>query len=91
MIWAHKTFAIGENYGAAQERFADLFMKLGGPRGMLMICSKARASHPADVYLALPDESLLPLFDGFSPAQGSALPNKAVGLVGHDDELARFR
>jgi hypothetical protein len=36
VIWARSTFGRGD-YGSVQDKFASLFINMGGPRGMMMV------------------------------------------------------
>ena len=89
MIWARATFILGDPV-AVQDKFEEVFTRLRAPSGMMMLSVTRVADRATDIYLSVPDEPMLQLFEGFSRIQESELPKSATGVVGHADELERF-
>ena len=84
--WFNRNYGWGD-YLAEQERFADLFVGLGAPHGMMMFC----AGKPAKtiIYIALDAKLAAAHFPDFCPADTP--PRHADFLVGHDEDGAEFR
>ena len=89
MIWARATFVLGDS-GAVQDKFEQSFREQGAPRGMMMLSVTRMTDRSTDIYLSVPDEPMLQLFEGFSRISESELPKSATGVVGHAEELERF-
>src|SRR5688572_29646703 len=84
--WFSRNYGWGD-YLAEQDGFADLFVWLGAPHGMMMFC----AGRPAKtvVYIALDPKLAAAHFPDFRPADTP--PHDADFLVGHDEDGAEFR
>jgi len=84
--WFSRNYGWGD-YRAEQDRFADLFVWLGAPHGMMMFC----AGRPAKtvIYIALDSKLAAAHFPDFRPADRP--PRDADFLVGHDEDGAEFR
>jgi hypothetical protein len=84
--WFSRNYGWGD-YVAEQDRFADLFVSLGAPHGMMMFC----AGRPAKtvIYIAVDAKLAAAHFPGFRPADTP--PRAADFLVGHDEDGAEFR
>ena len=89
MIWARATFVLGDSV-AVQEKFEESFTEQGAPRGMMMLSVSRLTDRATDIYLSVPEEQMLQLFEGFTLISESELPKSATGVVGHADELERF-
>jgi hypothetical protein len=89
VIWARATFVLGDSV-AVQDKFEESFREQGAPRGMMMLSVTRLTERATDIYLSVPDEPMLQLFEGFSRISESELPKSATGVVGHTDELERF-
>jgi hypothetical protein len=84
--WFSRNYGWGD-YVAEQDRFADLFVSLGAPHGMMMFC----AGRPAKtvIYIASDPKLVAAHFPDFQPADMP--PRDADFLVGHDEDGAEFR
>jgi hypothetical protein len=84
--WFSRNYGWGD-YVAEQDRFADLFVWLGAPHGMMMFC----AGRPAKtvIYIALDPKLAAAHYPDFPPAHPP--PRDADFLVGHDEDGAEFR
>ncbi len=91
-IWATRRVPLSEG-SAIQDRFAELSLRLGDPPTMMMV--SANASYPEgteDIFIQVPDLSLLTRFPGFEPIEEGALPEYARLDFGHQDAFQeRFR
>jgi len=88
MLWAKK--AIGPaDWGPTQDQFEELFVKLGGPKQMMLAAAADPASGQSILLMSLPNTTFLEFFSGFECVTEDALPAEAALLVGHSDELLK--
>src|SRR5687767_15513113 len=87
MIWAKKN-ASGAEWAQVKQRYNQLSSSLGLPFDMLMVSTPAPALGGSQVYLSLPDEDHLALFQGFDVVPETSLPASATLSFGH---LAAFK
>ncbi|MGO4523488.1 hypothetical protein AB4097_01350 [Microvirga sp. 2MCAF35] len=91
MLWAKKAIDPAER-DPTQDRFEELFVKLGSPKQMMLAAACDPASGQSILLMSLPNTAYLGLFSGFESVAEDALPSEAALLVGHSDELLkRFR
>ena len=91
MLWAKKAVSPAE-WEPTQERFEELFVKLGSPKQMMLAAACDPGSGQSILLVSLPNTAYLGLFPGFESVTKDALPSEAALLVGHSDELLkRFR
>jgi hypothetical protein len=84
--WFRRDIGWG-SFAAEQERFADLFLRLGTPRGMMMFCKRSAAM--TIIYIASDPQVAALYFPDFQPTEMP--PRDAMLLVGHDEDGATFR
>ncbi|HEV2565867.1 MAG TPA: hypothetical protein VGU19_12370 [Microvirga sp.] len=88
MLWAKK--AIGPaDWEPTQDQFEELFVKLGGPKQMMLAAACDPASGQSILLMSLPNATFLGFFSGFERVTEDALPSEAALLVGHNDELLK--
>jgi|SRR3954447_4105014 hypothetical protein len=91
MLWAKKAVDPAE-WDATQDRFEELFVKLGSPKQMMLAAACDSESGQSILLMSLPNATYLGFFSGFESMTEDALPSEAALLVGHSDELLkRFR
>ena len=91
MLWAKKAVDPAE-WEPMQDRFEELFAKLGSPKQMMLAAACDQESGEAILLMSLPNTAYLGLFPGFESVTEDTLPPEASLLVGHGDELLkRFR
>ena len=94
-VWAKRRIS-QRCYGPILSQFEALFRSLGRPADMVMVAAdktwsdEDRAFHE-DILIRLPNDHLLSVFSEFKRIPEPDLPNNAVGLIGHVDQLAKFR
>ena len=86
MEWFRRDFG-WDSFATEQERFADLFIRLGAPHGMMMFCTRSAAKTIA--HIASDPQVAAAYFPDFRPADVPA--RDATFLVGHDEDGAMFR
>jgi hypothetical protein len=84
MPWFKRVYGT-TGYHEEFARFETLFRELGEPRGMMLL----RTGRPQGMtlYACLPNTLDAHAFPGFKPAEA---PPAAVGLIGHDQDLAKL-
>lgn len=88
MLWARK--AIGPtDWGSTQDQFEELFVKLGGPKQMMLVAASDPESGQPIFLMSLPSTTILGAFAGFERITDSDLPSEAALLVGHGDEMKK--
>jgi len=91
MLWAKKVVNPDE-WEPTQDRFEELFVKLGSPKQMMLAAACDPESGQSILLMSLPNTAYLGFFSGFESVTEDALPPEAALLVGHSDELLkRFR
>ena len=87
MIWIKRHFE-GRPWteSAIFNTFETLFMASGGPKAMLLI-EQEHAPLVSTLWIRLPNAALQSAFDGFELADQAQLPQKAILLIGHNDEF----
>jgi hypothetical protein len=86
MIWARKAIVLSE-WDEIQDQFEELFMKLGGPRQMMLVATSSSGADQTDLCMSLPNSALLSLFQGFEAIAEMDLPSEASLLIGHDSQF----
>jgi hypothetical protein len=86
MAWFKKLYGM-KNYEPEQERFADLHLSMGGPRGMLMVCTGSAAK--TTVYIDLAPALASVHFPDFELSD--APPRNATVLFGDSRDIDAFR
>ena len=64
MIWATRRFSFGA-YGPYQDLMWDLHFKLPHLQEWMMVSSPTKSVGIDDVFVALPDQTFLHMFEGF--------------------------
>src|SRR5687767_3177612 len=86
MAW-FKRFYGRKSYEPEQERLAQLHLRLGGPRGMLMLCTGSAAK--TTVFIALDPLLAATHFPEFEPSEMP--PRDATLLFGDSRDIEAFR
>ena len=81
-IWVEKTFAYGD-WAHAQDKFDDLYFKMGGPAGMMLISCTSEDRQSEQLFACLPDSTLASAFTDFTLVTEDRLPTHANLLVGN--------
>ena len=90
MIWVRRTFA-REGWYHVQDRFEEQFGARGEPKDMMLLFAD-RPDYQTDIFVGLPDESLLSNYEGFQPIAEADLPRRVRLLWGDEHEFnRRFR
>jgi hypothetical protein len=80
MFWGKRQFKWAE-YGPYQDRLGDLQMaNAERHREFMMVSTKVNAG-VNDIYVGVPSNELLVLFDGFEPVAEGALPKVVDSLL----------
>jgi hypothetical protein len=88
MLWARKTIG-PTDWGTTQDQFEELFVKLGGPKQMMLVAASDPASGQPIFLMSLPSTTFLGTFSGFERVMEGDLPSEAALLVGHNDEMKK--
>lgn len=83
-MWLSKEFGIAE-WSSVQDKFEDLYIRLGAPKGMMLVCEDTEPPEKTTIFMALPDEKLAGLFSGFE--ETARLPVGPSFLVGDQIEM----
>jgi len=84
-IWAKRRVPLSET-SRLQDDFEELFMSMNGPRTMMMVSANRDCSDSSeDVFIQLPDASLLGALPGFESIDERELPQQASPLVAQQD------
>ena len=84
-IWAKRRVPLSET-SRLQDDFEELFMSMNGPRTMMMVSANPDYSDGSeDVFIQLPDASLLGTLPGFESIDERELPQQASPLVAQQD------
>jgi hypothetical protein len=90
MIWVKRTFP-REGWYHVQDRFEEQFGARGEPQDMMLLFAD-RSDYQTDIFVGLPDESLLSRYEGFQPIAEGDLPGRVRLLWGDENEFnRRFR
>ena len=74
MIWVRRTFA-REGWYHVQDRFEEQFGARGDPKDMMLLFAD-RPDYQTDIFVGLPDESLLSNYQGIQPIAECNLPRR---------------
>jgi hypothetical protein len=85
MPWFKRVFGT-TGYHDEFARFEALFRELGEPRGMMLL--RTGRLQGVTLYACFPNTLGTCPFPDFKPAEA---PTSAVGLIGHDEDLAKYR
>ncbi len=83
-IFAKKTMSVTE-WAKVQDLIGALQISMGAPHDLMMFSAKGSVLGEDDIYIGLPDASLLSAFPGFEKVERQSLPDFLVTLVVRED------
>ena len=83
-IFAKKTMSVTE-WAKVQDLIGALQISMGAPHDLMMFSAKGSVLGEDDIYIGLPDASLLSAFPSFEKVERQSLPDFLVTLVVRED------
>ena len=89
-VFARKPAMNVSEWGPVQDLIGELQIKLGEPHDLMMFSVDTSGRLSQDIYIGLPNDTLLRLFPGFEKVAQQSLPDYLTTLVVREDKFAEL-